>query len=98
MGYLHDNVGKRTRVPLRPSHSLISRRYIPVWINENIAFLIESALLRLTRSEHPSRGFSRGRNDREGCLAVVISTTTSSHASLPVKDQRQKDFDVFPRD
>lgn len=68
MGYLHDNVGKRTRVPLRPSHSLISRRYIPAWINVNIAFLIESAPLRLTHSKaHPPRGFSRaGKDSREG--------------------------------
>ncbi|KYN09986.1 hypothetical protein ALC57_17879 [Trachymyrmex cornetzi] len=47
-------------------------------------------------AEHPLRSLGDGWS--QGCLGIVISTTTSSHASLPVKDQRQKDFDVFPCD
>lgn len=104
MGYLHDNVGKRV-ASLHPSHSLISRRHIPAWITENIAFLIEFAPLRLTRNEQsPPLPFldsflrggkmmaareSRGSDFNDDLVARLVAR---------FKDQREKDFDVFPRE
>lgn len=83
MGYLHDNVGKRTRVPLRPSHSLISQRYIPAWINENIAFLIESApcgshIASTLREDSPVRGrmvarVSRSSDFNDDLVACLVA-------------------------
>lgn len=95
MEYLHDNVGERKRVPLRPSRSLISRRYIPAWINENIAFLIEFAPLRLQPGAAGTPGLP-GRSPRGEPRGSDFNDDLVSHASLPVKDQREKDFDVFP--